>query len=242
MIAVTRWAVRIHKWLALIVGLQIVLWVLGGLVMSVLPIEAVRSEHTIPAPVSRPLALDTLLSPAAAAREAEVSRVRSAALGHWNDRPVYRFDTPDGVVMVDAQSGARLSPLDEAAARRTAQANYAGAAPISSVRYFETPTWEYRRSGPAWRAEFDDGEGTRLYISPDSGEVTARRNDRWRVFDFFWMLHVMDYKERENFNHPLLISMAGMALVTVMAGLVLLVIRVRRAILVQRSKARTRTI
>ena len=68
--------------------------------------------------------------------------------------------------------------------------------------------------------------------------MTARRNDRWRVFDFFWMLHVMDYRERENFNHPLLISMAGLALATVLAGLVLLVIRVRRSILVQRSKGR----
>ena len=238
MIAVTRWAVRIHKWLALIVGLQILLWVLGGFVMSLLPIEAVRSEHTIPAARTEPLALDTLLAPGSAAREAGVSTVRGAVLGYWNERPVYRFQTPRGVVMVDAQSGDRLSPLDEAAARQTAQANYAGVAPVKSLTYFETPTWEYRRSGPAWRAEFDDGEGTRLYISPDSGEVTARRNDRWRVFDFFWMLHVMDYRERENFNHPLLISMAGLALATVLAGLVLLVIRVRRSILVQRLKGR----
>ena len=43
--AVLRWAVRIHKWVALIVGLQIVLWVAGGVVMSVIPIEQVRGER-----------------------------------------------------------------------------------------------------------------------------------------------------------------------------------------------------
>lgn len=58
------------------------------------------------------------------------------------------------------------------------------------------------------------------------------RTDMWRLFGFFWMLHIMDYKERENFNHPLLISAAGLALITVLAGLVLLIVRVRRSVLV----------
>ena len=119
-----------------------------------------------------------------------------------------------------------------------ALADYAGDAPIAIVEYFEEPTWEYRRSGPAWRVSFDDGEGTRLYVSEATGQVTARRNDVWRVFDFFWMLHIMDYKEREDFNHPLLISFSALALISVLAGLVLLIIRMRRFVLVQLNMRR----
>lgn len=33
-----RWATQIHKWLALIVGLQVLGWFAGGLVMTALPI------------------------------------------------------------------------------------------------------------------------------------------------------------------------------------------------------------
>ena len=36
---IKRWAIRIHKWVALAVGLQIVLWVLGGVVMSAIPVS-----------------------------------------------------------------------------------------------------------------------------------------------------------------------------------------------------------
>ena len=51
----------------------------------------------------------------------------------------------------------------------------------------------------------------------------------------------MDYQERENFNNPLVITAALFALVTVLAGLVLLVLRMQRLLrmaLAQRSISR----
>ena len=44
------------------------------------------------------------------------------------------------------------------------------------------------------------------YVSGTTGEVLERRNDTWRWWDFFWMLHNMDYSERTSFNHPLIIT------------------------------------
>ncbi len=41
------WASAIHKWLALIIGVQMLLWVASGLFFAVYPIERVRSEHRI---------------------------------------------------------------------------------------------------------------------------------------------------------------------------------------------------
>jgi len=66
----------------------------------------------------------------------------------------------------------------------------------------------------------------------------ARRNDDWRFFDFFWMLHIMDYEERENFNNPLLITASIFALVTVLAGLLLLVLRMQRLVRMEIAKRR----
>ena len=42
---VLRLSTQLHKWVALVVGLQVLFWVGGGLVMTVIPIETVRSEH-----------------------------------------------------------------------------------------------------------------------------------------------------------------------------------------------------
>jgi len=63
-----------------------------------------------------------------------------------------------------------------------------------------------------------------------TGEVTARRNDTWRVYDFLWGLHIMDYRGREDFRHELLIVAAVVAVLTATSGLVLWIVRAARAL------------
>lgn len=61
-----------------------------------------------------------------------------------------------------------------------------------------------------------------MYVSPFTGKVVARRTNTWRVYDFLWSLHIMDYREREDFNHPLLVAFAAGLLVLTLTGVVLL--------------------
>lgn len=236
--ALTRWIARAHKWLALIVGLQIVLWVAGGLVMSVLPLERVRGEHTIAAAPGYALPLDQVLAAEQAAAIAGLSGVETATLTRWHDGPVWRFEARGATVVVDALSGLRRSPVNAQTARDIARAGYAGEAEISNVEYFAAPPVEFRGGAPAWRVSFADGEGTRLYVDAASGEIAARRNDIWRLYDVFWMLHTMDYSGRDDTDHPLLVAASGFALLTVLAGLGLLVIRMRRIVLLELARRR----
>jgi len=243
MTSLLRWTIRIHKWLALIVGIQIILWVTGGVVMSVIPIETVRGEHNIAEVIPVELDTENLISVDEAVDAASPSSgLSEARLQHWHGQTVWnviaRNETSQ---LVDAMTGELLTPISRERAIELALADYAGEPEIASVDYFEEPTWEYRRTGHAWRISFADGEGTRVYVSPETGLVTAHRNNAWRFYDFFWMLHIMDYQERENFNNPLVITAALFALVTVLAGLVLLVIRMQRLLrmaLAQRSISR----
>lgn len=65
------------------------------------------------------------------------------------------------------------------------------------------PTSELRgHVGPIWRVAFRDADHTTLHISAWDGQILERRNRSWRLFDVFWMLHIMDYGKRENFNTP----------------------------------------
>ena len=50
------WA-KIHKWLALLMAIQILFWFASGLFFAVFPIERVRSEHAIAAPAPAPVDL-----------------------------------------------------------------------------------------------------------------------------------------------------------------------------------------
>ncbi len=60
-----------------------------------------------------------------------------------------------------------------------------------------------------------------MYLDPWTGDVLARRTTRWRVFDFLWMLHVMDFDDRDNFNHPLLQVSAALGLLVALGGVIL---------------------
>ena len=66
-----------------------------------------------------------------------------------------------------------------------------------------------------------------FYVGLASGRVRAVRTDAWRWFDFLWSLHIMDYEEREDFNHLLIQVLAVMGLATVLSGLTLFALTTR---------------
>lgn len=233
---ILRTAVRVHKWLALIIGVQVLIWILGGLVMSALPIERVRGEHKIAEHGPLAAAPDQLIALSDAARSAGFEMLDTAVLTSITGAPVWRLESEGRTALVSARTGEVLSPVDEALARRIADYDFAPEAAIESVSLLADPPSEYGAGGPVWQIMFADAEGTRLYVDPDNGMVRARRSDAWRLFDFFWRLHVMDYDDGEDFNHPLLVISAALGLAVALAGLVILFFRMRRSFAVWRHQ------
>jgi len=225
---VLRWALQLHKWIALIIGVQVLLWVTGGVVMSVIPIERVRGEHHTPPVVGRALPLGDVLPLGEAAKRAAVTPSK-AELRPSPRGPVWVLTLTKGdPVAVDARSGVRLGAFDALAAKRYAQQSYVGSGKPVRAELLPKAPQETGKEGPLWRVDFDDEERTALYLSPQTGEAVSRRSDLWRFYDFFWRLHIMDWTKGENFNHPLIIAAALLALGTVIAGFVLLWLRLER--------------
>ena len=84
------------------------------------------------------------------------------------------------------------------------------------------PNQELRgRALPVWRVAWAQPENLNPYLDPWTGELLARRTDRWRIFDFLWMLHVMDYDTRDDFNHPLLQVAAFGGILVTLGGFIL---------------------
>jgi hypothetical protein len=59
-------------------------------------------------------------------------------------------------------------------------------------------------------------------LSPATGELVSRRHELWRIFDFVWMLHIMDYETRDNVNNWLLRPFTWGALLMALSGVWLL--------------------
>ncbi len=218
---------RVHLWAGLLLGIQVLLWMASGVVMSVFPIELVRGETS--AFVSEPVALDAQAFASPGGIIAQAEGVTSVELRRFMGRPVYLAKWPSGAAaMYDAQSGEKLTPLKEPQARKAAEQDYVGEGKIISGALMNNPPHEYRGVTPVWRFDFDDKLNTRIYVLPDTGEVRARRNDVWRVYDFFWALHIMDYDERTNFNSWWLQLFAAAGFVFALSGIIIVIYRIRR--------------
>ena len=235
-----RLSTQIHKWLALIVGLQVLGWVLGGLVMTAIPIERVRGEHHVAKFQPDALPTEGLIGYADAARTMGLSPVE-ATLKSTLRGPLWLLKDADGAThVVDARTGRHVMPLAAPEARLLAGAQYEGKRQPAVPRWFAVTPQEAGRPGPLWRVDFDDAERTSFYLSPETGEVVSRRSNVWRIYDVFWRIHILDFKTGSNFNHPLIIAAAALTLPVVITGLILLWIRLGRDLSAARTRFRAR--
>lgn len=214
----------LHRWLALIISAQVLLWLVSGCLMSLLDAGKVAGEDVVAfehdeqlvasAAVAEPQAIIAALAP-----QQPTSLELKRQLGHW----VWRAETNAGVILFNAKTGERMA-VREADARWVAETGYFGEGRITSVTLLHSASIEARgHSPPLWRVDFDDAARTRYYIAAEDGRLLERRNSTWQLFDFFWMLHTMDYVGRDNYNTPWIIIVAFASLWLAISGTVLLI-------------------
>ena len=198
-------------------GVQALIWTLTGLYMTVVHIDIIHGDHFIRQAEARPVSLSEIVSPIQVATAApDAQQVRLAWL---LSRPVYIARTPAGEQLFDARSGERLASPSRDDIRRLAEHWFTGPERLVRLELITKIPGEIRgREPPLWRAEFDGWNKPTLYLSPATGQLLSRRHELWRIFDFFWMLHIMDYQTRDNVNNWLLRGFTLMAVTTVLSG------------------------
>lgn len=221
------WARRAHKWIGLVVGVQALLWMISGVYMTVISLDIIHGDH-LAHTHSEPLqASAQRIDPAAWSDR--YPGLTSYRLKRLLDREVFELRLDEGSVLVDAASGARISPLDEATVQALALAAYQGDAGVSRIEWItEAPQEVATRPAPMWAVHFADRGDTTFYFSPDTGALLARRHSLWRWFDFLWMFHIMDYETRSDVNNTLLRVAAAIGLVFALSGIWLLFYSFRR--------------
>lgn len=210
---------KLHKWLAIFVGIQVLLWMATGALMSYLDLKEVRSEHVI----SRtPETLPSAAIPDWLRANESIVSITTFALDGKTVTEVRTAD--DTVSLYDPESGLRLSPISAKTATDIAKRAWSGPpTSVSSARLIEGPIGtEFRGPFPAWQVTYGDEETTRIYINAANGAVLAARSDTWRLFDFIWGLHIMDWTQRDRINSwwLLLFGVGGTLMAT--SGFVLL--------------------
>ena len=83
---------------------------------------------------------------------------------------------------------------------------------------------EYRgRSLPLYKVESKNqgNEKINVYVDPFSKKIVAIRSTQWRIWDFMWGIHIMDWNERDNIGNLFLKAFSILALLSALSGIYL---------------------
>ena len=224
-----------HRYLGLFIGIQFLFWTVGGLYFSWNQLDEIHGDHLTKRATGIPLLAD-LVSPQCVLEKLKQARpvdsLRSLQLIQVLDTPVYQisyYTLSDGQAVAKTQLASAITgdlrpPLSQPEAVRIAQNVFSGPSQVGHADYLEVtgPHHEYRgKSLPAWAIRFEHPSQATVYVAAELGTFQSIRHERWRIFDFFWMLHTMDYAGRDDFNNLLLRSFSVLGLITILSGFTL---------------------
>jgi uncharacterized iron-regulated membrane protein len=230
---------RIHRYLGVLLGIQFLFWTLGGLYFSWSNMDEIHGDFQKKAPPQYKADL-AFVSPSIALKNLkttiEIDSIINIALIDVIGKPTYRIEYLHGghhkmYHLADAQTGALRSPLSIDEATALAKQQFNGDPTVKSVEEIKEVNGhhEYRENPlPAVAVTFEKPVETTVYVATEMGIVTKYRNNKWRIFDFLYMLHTMDYQTRDNFGNWLLRAVSIFGLLTICSGFTLYFISSKR--------------
>ncbi len=220
---------RTHRFMGVFLGIQFLLWTVGGLYFSWTNIDEIHGDlQRKVVPLINGNA--ALVAPDLILKRApqKVDYIKSLQIVNILQKPFYSIQyTSNGklhTLLADAATGVIRSPVRQNEAVQIAKASFNGSPQPVKIEYLVSTGshHEYREKPlPAWAVTFDSPIETTVYVSANFARVKSFRNNKWRIFDFLWMLHTMDYNGRDNLNNWLLRVFSIIGLLTILSGFVL---------------------
>lgn len=220
-----------HRYLGVFLGIQFLFWTIGGLYFSWTNIKNIRGEDI------RKEVSSIKINDLSSDLKDVISQIRKSDSIHYlkaiqiadiNGVPNYQITFHNGerlkTVLANVVSNEIRLPLNKDEATIIAKNSLKKESTVTSVEYLTTTNGhhEYREKPlPAFAISFEGAVNTTIYVSAELGTVQTYRNNQWRVFDFLWMLHVMDYQNRDNINNWLLRLFSAIGLITLASGFIL---------------------
>jgi hypothetical protein len=227
---------KAHRYIGLFISIQLLLWTLGGIYFSWTDIDEIHGDDLKSLTTEK----DNIEISAQQILEGrnDILSVKGLNTSYLAQKPIYHLDYISTQkkpinVLIDAITGKEITEISEPLAKEIAIYNASFKANIISSQYLtETDGHhEYREKAlPAWAITFDHDSSPTFYINAKSGKLESVRHDSWRVFDFLWMLHTMDYQSRDDFGNWLIKIFSIIALITSISGIILFVISTRRSV------------
>lgn len=206
---------KVHKYIGLLVSLQLLAWTVSGTYFAFKNIDTIRG---------------TPYRQAAEFHSFELSKFNNSYLAK-ELHMIFRLGEPVMVVQDENDTiyfDAAGKPVAEITGQQAVEIvnKKTNLTPLEAIRIDKDyPGSEFRgRELPLYKVTTDSSDNVNVYLNAMSGEVTAIRSESWRIWDFLWGLHIMDYVDRDDFHNIWLKIFSVLAIVTSLSGIVLFVI------------------
>jgi hypothetical protein len=191
---------KLHKWLSLLVFIQLFIWLGTGLFFNLMGHDKARGNQNKSAITLQEVEHNRLINLDRIMKNFS-KPVTEIALIQRLGKPYYLLTHEEGLYshfksdysLVDAYVGEELI-IDGGVASKLAQSSYKGKGDISGVVKIKPPITDMlKERNIAWQVNFSDALNTSVYIDASSGRLIGHSNDDKRFVDLFFMLHFMDY-------------------------------------------------
>jgi len=220
---------KAHRWLGLIVSIQLLMWTASGLFFSIPDITDVRGEQYLSQTHSiniNQLARENIVPISAIIATAKINLEanETVLLKHRAGRLIYQVEknAPEKKLIFDALTGQPMTYITPTEALSIV-VDRTELSPTEAVLINEPKTGsEFRgRDLPLYKVTVTKPKKGIVYVDPVTGEIAAIRMKLWRAWDFLWSLHIMDYQERDDFSQWLLRLFSALGVLTVLSGIIL---------------------
>lgn len=212
---------KTHRYLGLFLGIQFIMWTVSGLYFSWTDIDEIHGDQFLNQTMIK-TSFNNLISPAEIESNEDIT---SLELLNIAEKPYYWLNDSK---LFDAKTGDAKNGITQDEALYIAKKNVRDDLKVASIDILtETGKHhEFRQRKdvgklPAYVVSYSNDEALKAYISVNNGMFQTVRHRDWRIFDFLWMTHTMDYEGRDDFNNTVLRIFSVLGLITVMSGFLL---------------------
>ena len=202
---------KTHKYLSILISIQLLLWTISGIYFAFNQIELVRGEqYRLPQVFSIDFGKVNLV----------LDSVKSIQVAR-------RFG--EEILIVRKEAGTEYLNLEGVALEKLSKiqatsivSTITSLTPLAVEEINDPePGSEYRgRNLPLFKVITQDQENDEInvYVDAISGQVVAIRSEHWRLWDLMWGLHIMDWEARDEINNWLLKLFSVLALISSLTG------------------------
>ena len=202
---------KTHKYLSILISIQLLLWTISGIYFAFNQIELIRGEqYRLTQVFSIDLSKINLI----------LDSVQSIQVARRFDEEILIVRKEAGTEYLDL-GGATLDKISREEAKLIVS-NVTSLTPLAVEEINDPePGSEYRgRNLPLFKVTTKDQENDEInvYVDAISGQLVAIRSAGWRLWDLMWGLHIMDWETRDEINNWLLKLFSVLALISSLTG------------------------